>query len=61
MLEVWPHLPLDEGDVKPRLRAALWQLANVFPERQQLHDTLAELSRATWACLLTIQPPLSWP
>jgi hypothetical protein len=48
VMEVWPHLPLDEGDVKRRLRAALWQLANVLPERQQLHDTLAELSRATW-------------
>src|ERR1700722_2886238 len=40
VLEVWPHLPLGEGDVKPRLRAALWQLASVFPERQQLHDML---------------------
>jgi hypothetical protein len=48
VLEVWPHLPLGEGDVKPRLRAALWQLASVFPERQQLHDMLTELSRATW-------------
>jgi hypothetical protein len=48
VLEVWPHLPLGEGDVEPRLHAALWQLASVFPERQQLHDTLTELSRATW-------------
>lgn len=48
VLEVWPHLPLDEGDVKPWLRAALWQLASVFPERQQLHDMSTELSRATW-------------
>ncbi len=48
VMDVWPHLPLDEGDVIPRLRTALWQLANVLPERQQLHDTLTELSRATW-------------
>jgi signal transduction protein with GAF and PtsI domain len=50
-LDVWPHLPLDEKDVKLRLRTALWQLTSVFPERQQLRDTLTELSRATYGVL----------
>jgi hypothetical protein len=47
VIGLWQHLPVREEPVLPRLRKALWALAGILPERQQLADTLGVLRRAT--------------